>query len=170
MNGTEEKSPESHEHKRQLRLQKQREQSRARLPLWNKLKSNANEGSNCTLKHENVVSTVAGLKKEARKHRSDSTQNDSEMPADFSVKQPSKRLAGCWIKAKVMLAAMKMIKTTTTTLPETRALILRHRRLRLWQRRCEQGRGQGLDVRPLSQTLTSGHNMRTFPLLMEDRY
>ena len=74
------------------------------------------QGSNSAVKHENVVSKVAGPKKEARKHRSDSKPSDSETPADFSVKQTSKRLAGCCIKAKVMLAAMKMIKTTRLAL------------------------------------------------------
>ena len=129
MNGTEEKSPESHEHKRQLRLQKQREQSRVRLT--SETKEQRERDSDYALKHENVVSKVAGPKKEVRKHRSDSKPNDSEMPADFSVKQPSKELAGCWIKTKVMLAAMKMIKTTTMMQPETRALILHNQRLRL---------------------------------------
>ena len=50
------------------------------------------QGSNSAVKHENVVSKVAGPKKEARKHRSDSKPSDSETPADFSVKQTSKRL------------------------------------------------------------------------------
>ena len=39
------------------------------LPV--KHKSNANEGFNSTVKRKNVVSEVAGLKKEARKHRND---------------------------------------------------------------------------------------------------
>ena len=51
-----------------------------------------------------------GLKKQARKHRSDSKLNGSEGPADVTLKKPNKRLAGCWITAKVMLAAMKMIQ------------------------------------------------------------
>ena len=49
-----------------------------------------------------------GWRKKARKHRSDSKLNSSEMLADVSVKEPNKRLAGCWIKAKAMFAAMKM--------------------------------------------------------------
>ena len=92
MNGIEEISPESHEHKRQLLLQKRREQSRARLASETKVR-NANEGSNSAVKRENVVSKVDGLKKQARKHRSGSKPNDSEMSADFSVKQTNKRLA-----------------------------------------------------------------------------
>ena len=59
------------------------------------------------VKHENVVSKVVVLNKQVRKHRS-SKLNSSEMPADVSVKQPHTRLAGCWIKAKLMFAAMKM--------------------------------------------------------------
>ena len=119
------KSPESHEKKRQLNLQKRREQIKAEQDLPLKQKSNANEGFNSAVKRENVVSNwVAGLKKEARKHRSDSKPNDSTMPADFSVKQPNKRLSGRWIKAKVMLATMKMIKNQQRRQPATRALIL----------------------------------------------
>ena len=71
-------------------------------------KSNTSEGSNSAAKHENVVSKVPGLKKQAKKHRSDSKLNGSDMPADVSAKYPNKGLARCWIKAKVMVAAMKM--------------------------------------------------------------
>ena len=71
-------------------------------------KSNTSEGSNSAAKHENVVSKVPGLKKQARKRRSDSQLNGREMPVDVSAKYPNKGLAGCWIKAKVMVAAMKM--------------------------------------------------------------
>ena len=39
------------------------------LPV--KQKSNTTEGSNSAVKRKNVVSKVAGLKKDARKHRND---------------------------------------------------------------------------------------------------
>ena len=71
-------------------------------------KSNANEGCNSAMKRKNVVSIVMGLKKQARKYRRNSDLNGSEIPADVSVKHPNKRLPACWIKVKVMLAAMKM--------------------------------------------------------------
>ena len=90
MDGMNEKTPESHEHKRQLRLQKQREQSRARLACETK-EQRTSEG----VKRENVVSKVVLLKKQARKHRSDSKLDGSEIPADVSVKQLNKGLAGC---------------------------------------------------------------------------
>ena len=95
MNGANEETPESHEYKPQLRLQKQFEQSRARLPV--RQKRNASEGSNSTVKREKVVSKIVGLKKKARKHRSDSKLNGREVPADISVKQPNKVLPGCRI-------------------------------------------------------------------------
>ena len=53
------------------------------LPV--KQKRNTNEGSSSAVKYTNVVSKVAGLRKEARKHRNDWKPNDSEMPADFNV-------------------------------------------------------------------------------------
>ena len=55
------------------------------LPL--KQKSNMNEGSDSAVKRENVMSKVAGPKKEGRNHRSDWKPNDSEMPAHLSLKQ-----------------------------------------------------------------------------------
>ena len=58
------------------------------------------EGCNSSVKRENVLTKVVCLKK-ARKHRSNSKPRDSEMSADVSVKQPKKRLAGCWIKDDV---------------------------------------------------------------------
>ena len=50
-----------------------------------KQKSNASEGFNSAVKHENVVSKVVVMKKQLRKHRRDSHLNGSEMPADVSV-------------------------------------------------------------------------------------
>ena len=88
MNGMNEKTQESHECKRQHRLQKQHEQKREGLACET-LKSNVNEGWNSAVKRKNLVSKVTGLKREARKHRSDSKPNDSEIPADVSVKQPN---------------------------------------------------------------------------------
>ena len=55
-----------------------------------------NEG--CRL---SLMSRVVGPKKQARKHRSDSNPNDSEMPAELSVKAPNIELAGCMFKTKV---------------------------------------------------------------------
>ena len=46
------------------------------LPVRQKKKANS------TVKRENVVSKVAGLKKQTRKHRRDSKLNGSEVPAD----------------------------------------------------------------------------------------
>lgn len=46
-------------------------------------KSNASEGCNSALKCENVMSKVIGLKKQDRKHRSDSKPSDVEMPAEL---------------------------------------------------------------------------------------
>ena len=47
-------------------------------------KTNTSKGSNFAMKCEKVVSKVVVLKVEARKHRSDSKLNSSEMPADVS--------------------------------------------------------------------------------------
>ena len=87
-------------------------------------KSNTNEGCNSERRlklrreaRKRRAQSSRGLKKQDRKHRRHSKLNGSEVPADVSVKQPNKQLVGCWIKAKVMLAAMKMIKITTTTQP-----------------------------------------------------
>ena len=62
MNVGNEETPESHAGKCQLRLQKRRVQLR---------------------REENV-----GLKKQARKHKSNSKPSDSEMPAEVSIQQP----------------------------------------------------------------------------------
>ena len=59
-------------------------------------------------KDPGILFRPLGLKKKARKHRSNSKLNGSDVQADVSVKQPNKVLAGCWIKSKVMLATMKM--------------------------------------------------------------
>ena len=82
------------------------------LPV--KQKRNTNEGSSSAVKYTNVVSKVAGLKKEARKHRNDWKPNDRDIPADFNVKQPNKGLAGCWIKAKVMQNKSDATSDTST--------------------------------------------------------
>ena len=55
-----------------------------------RLASETKEEREQRLEHENVVSKVFGLNKQVRKHRSDSKLNDSEMPADVSVKHPNK--------------------------------------------------------------------------------
>ena len=57
-------------------------------------KSNANEGFNSTVKHLNVVSKVFLLKKQARKHRSESKLDGFEIPEDVSVKESNKGLTG----------------------------------------------------------------------------
>ena len=93
MNGLNEKTPESHECKRQLSSLNQVEQD---FPV--RQKSNASEGCKSAVI---VKRKVVRLTKQARNHRSDSKPNDSEMPADVSVKQPNKGLSGYWIKAKV---------------------------------------------------------------------
>ena len=56
MNGMNEKTPESHECKSQLRVQKQREQSRARLAC--ETKERAKASTPLTVKRLNVVSEV----------------------------------------------------------------------------------------------------------------
>ena len=66
-----------------------------------------------------AMSSASRIK--ARKHRSDSKLKGSEIIADVSVEQPSKWLAGCWIKAKIMLATTKY-ETTTATRPATKGL------------------------------------------------
>ena len=86
------------------------------LPL--RRKSNTSEGcSSAVVKSEKVARKVFRLKKKARKHRSVSELNGSEIwVADISVvKQPNKGLAGCWIKGQEMLAVMKTSETTTAT-------------------------------------------------------
>ena len=87
MNGMNEKTPESHECKSQLHVQKQREQSRARLAC--ETKERAKASTPLTVKRLNVVSEVISWQKQARKHRSDSKLDDSEMLADAGVKQPN---------------------------------------------------------------------------------
>ena len=83
------------------RVQAPTPSSETDLPV--RQKSNASEGCNSAVKP--VVSKVVELrKKEARKHRSDSKPNDSEMPVDISVKQPNKGLTGYWI---IVLGVMK---------------------------------------------------------------
>ena len=71
--------------------------NKAKQDLPVRQKTKASEGSNSTVKREKVVSKIVGLKKKARKHRSDSKLNGREVPADISVKQPNKVLAGCRI-------------------------------------------------------------------------
>ena len=75
-------------------------------------KSNASEGFNSERRlqlrleaRKRREQSRRGLKKQNRKQRRDSKLNGSEVPVDVSVhvKQLNKGLAGCWIKAKVML-------------------------------------------------------------------
>ena len=84
-------------------------------------KSNSSEGCTSAVKREKVVSKVVGLK-QARKHRSDSKPSDREMSVDVSIKQSNKGLVGFWIKAKVMLAAMKMKQQQRRNQKRTRVL------------------------------------------------
>ena len=51
-------------------------------------KSNASEDFNFAVEHEDVVSKVVVLKKQARKHRSDSKPNGIDKATDVSVKWP----------------------------------------------------------------------------------
>ena len=81
MNGMNEKTPESHECKVFRSSMNKAEQD---MPV--RQKSNASEG----VKRENVFSKVVLLKKQARKHRSDSKLDGSEIPADVSLKQSNK--------------------------------------------------------------------------------
>ena len=131
MNVVNEETPETHEGKRQLRFQKQREQDDQKS---RKTKDQRERSFNFAVKRENVVSKVFGLKKTTRKYRSDSKLNGSEMPADVSVKQPNKVLPCCWIKAKVMIAAMRMKQQQQRN---QRQKYLHNQQLRI-QRRCEQ--------------------------------
>ena len=134
MNGMNEKAPESHECERKLRLQRQREQRRARLAR--ETKEQRQRRLQLRREETDVVSKVVGLKKQARKHRSDSKPSASEMAAYVSAKQPNKGLAGYWIKAKVMLAAMKM-KRQQRRNQRYKTEYLHNQQLRL-QRRCGQ--------------------------------
>ena len=117
--------------------------------LWEK-KATPAKGATLRESYDSTVKRVSGeqsrrgLKKQTRKQRSDSKLNGSEVPAEVSVKQPNKRLAGCWIKAKVMLGAMKIIKTTTTTQTATKVL-LHNQQLREDVNKEE----KGSNVRPL---------------------
>ena len=75
------------------------------------------------------------LKKQARKHRSDPKLNDSEMPADISVKEPKKGPAGCCIKEQVLMLAIIKIKHQKRR-HQRQKEYLHNKELRL-QRRCE---------------------------------
>ena len=77
MNG---KTQESKDCKRQLRLQKRREQIEQDLPVMRQNLTRAVEQAAVRL----------GLEKRARKHSSGSKPNYRDMPADVSVKEPSK--------------------------------------------------------------------------------
>ena len=95
--------------------------------LWKK--GNVSKGYNSEWRlqlhheiHECCEQSRHGLKKQARKHRSSPKLNSSKVAADISVKQPNKLLAGCWINAKVMFAAMQMVKTSTITQLATKVL------------------------------------------------
>ena len=101
----------------------------------------------------------------ARKHRSDSKLKGSEIIADVSVEQPSKWLAGCWIKAKIMLATTKN-ETTTATRPDKRTVCTTSNVLF----RDVSKDKQGLDMKPCSQILISGFSKRVFPLLLEESF
>ena len=59
------------------------------LPV--KQKSNASESFNSAMKCKNVVSKVVLLKKQARKHRSDSKLDGSEMAVDLPMRQKATR-------------------------------------------------------------------------------
>ena len=113
INGRNETTPESHECKWQCRLQKLREQWRRWLACEKKeqcqrrLQLRVIRLQLCQEAQKCREQSRCGLKKQARNHRSDSKLNGRWAPADVSIKQPNKRLAGCWIKAKVMLAVMK---------------------------------------------------------------
>ena len=101
----------------------------------------------------------------ARKQRSDSKLKGSEIIADVSVEQPSKWLAGCWIKAKIMLATTKN-ETTTATRPDKRTVCTTSNVLF----RDVSKDKQGLDMKPCSQILISGFSKRVFPLLLEESF
>ena len=83
MNGMNEKAPESHECERKLRLQRQREQRRARLAR--ETKEQRQRRLQLRREETDVVSKVVGLKKQARKHRSDSGK--AERQGDGSIRQ-----------------------------------------------------------------------------------
>ena len=107
MNRMNKKTPESHECKQQRRLQKQHAQRQTRLACGPKEQCQQRPKERRLQLHceaqKHCEQSRRRLKKQTRKHRSDSRLNGSEMPADVSVKQPNKRLAGCCqIKAKVM--------------------------------------------------------------------
>ena len=99
--------------------------------LWNKRAS----GERASI---SPCSKVVRLNKQVGKQRSDSKLNSSDMPADFSVKQPNTRLECCWIKAKLMLATMKMKQQQ---FGNQRQKYLHNQNLRI-QRRCDQKRAR----------------------------
>ena len=94
MNGMNEKTPESHECKRQRRRQKQREQRGTRLACEKKEQRTLRlQERRLQLRREarkRREESRRGLKKQNRKNRSDSKLNGSEVPAGVSVKQPNK--------------------------------------------------------------------------------
>ena len=108
------KRPECHECKRHFRLQKEREQKRTREHETKR----SSCGRRLQLRREPRKSLWDKEKSQwlVRKHRSDSKLNGSEMPADVSVKQPNKGLAGSWMKTKLVHDA------TTATQPATKVL------------------------------------------------
>ena len=95
MKGLNEKTPESNECKRKVRLQKQGEQSRARLACETK------EQLHPETRKGGEQSRLAETGKEVQKRLKGERQRDTSRR---QYKQSNKGLVGFWMKAKVMFA------------------------------------------------------------------
>ena len=92
----------------------------------------------------------------------DSKLNDSEIPADVSVKQPNKELAGCWMKSDGNAHRHENEKTTTTQ-PATKVL---KQPYHSFSETKSARTSKAWTQDPCSQNLTSGLNMRVFPFFV----
>ena len=132
------------------------------LPL--KQKSKASEGSNSAVKHENVVSKVAGLKKQVRKHRSDSKLDASRRQCQ-TAEQTARRLL---YQREGNARPHENETTTVWQLPATKVLtqLATSYSETMW---AKTSKTQWTWNPGCSQTaLISGFNMRVFLLLLEE--
>ena len=121
------KTQESHEYKRQLCLKKGREQRRARLVR------ETNEQRECRLERGRKAYRQRRLQTEPyeqsrrAKETSEETQkrlkpNDSEMPAEFSVKARNIELIGCMFKTKVSVQFLSIASHSFWLIPRNKLL------------------------------------------------
>ena len=131
------------------------------LPL--KQKSKASEGSNSAVKHENVVSKVAGLKKQVRKHRSDSKLDASRRQCQ-TAEQTARRLL---YQREGNARPHENETTTVWQLPRDKSTYTTGNFV--FRNDVSKNEQDSVNVKPCSQTaLISGFNMRVFLLLLEE--